>query len=69
MRIKLRKDKVVEGSFWPVGSEITVADDAAQKMIAANEAIPCPILPQFVEENTLYLNDEAPQTKKKKAEK
>ena len=69
MRIKLRKDKVLDGSFWPVGSEITLADDAAQKMIDANEALPCPILPQFVEESSLHLNDEAPQAKKKRTEK
>lgn len=70
MRIILKKDKVIAGSAWPIGSEITVLDDAAQQMIDANEAILCPTLPEIEDESFSKLLDEVlPQNKKKKAEK
>lgn len=70
MRIILKKDKVIDGSAWPVGSQITVSDDVAQAMIDANEATLSPIVPEFEDENFTKLLDEIlPQPKKKKVEK
>ena len=70
MRLILKKDKVIDGSVYPIGSELTVSDDAAQQMIDANEAIQYSTPPEFEDETFSRLLDEVlPQARKKKAEK